>query len=110
MRLKQVYHLITAHPALKLVLAHWGGGFPFYELMPEVRRAAANVYYDTAASPLLYDAAVFRWVAGMVGAGKVLFGTDYPLAPGAETAEDPGFAGAIGQVSGTGLGRRVSRR
>ena len=30
-------------PDLKIVLAHWGGGLPFYELMPEVRAALGNV-------------------------------------------------------------------
>jgi len=61
-----------------LVLAHWGGGLPFYELMPEVWRTLANVYYDTAASLYLYDDAVFRLAAGLAGS-KVLFGSDYPL-------------------------------
>jgi predicted TIM-barrel fold metal-dependent hydrolase len=37
-------------PDLKIVLAHWGGGLPFYELMPEVREALRNVYYDSAAT------------------------------------------------------------
>ena len=30
-------------PDLTIVLAHWGGGLPFYELMPEVREALRNV-------------------------------------------------------------------
>ncbi len=45
---------IQAFPALRVVAAHWGGGFPFYELMPEVQAAAANVWYDSAASLYLY--------------------------------------------------------
>ncbi len=70
--------LAAACPETTLVLAHWGGGLPFYELMPEVRRILARVYYDTAASPFLYDDAVFPLAAGLVG-DKILFGTDYPL-------------------------------
>jgi predicted TIM-barrel fold metal-dependent hydrolase len=77
--LAAVFDLIRAAPELRLVLAHWGGGFPFYELMPEVRRASVNVCYDTAASPLLYEPRVFRVVVELVGAPKVLFGSDYPL-------------------------------
>ena len=100
--LQQVYRLITAHPALKLVLAHWGGGFPFYELMPEVRKAAANVYYDTAASPLLYDTSVYRWVVGMAGAARSCSGRT-TLAAGTDARRLPGFAGAIGQVTGLDL-------
>ena len=51
---------------------------PFYELMPEVRETLRNVYYDTAASPFLYESSVFRHVT-MWAPRKVLFGTDYPL-------------------------------
>ena len=31
-----------------LVAAHWGGGLPFYTLMPEIQRITAQVWYDTA--------------------------------------------------------------
>ena len=101
--MRQIYDLIRAVPTLTLVLAHWGGGFPFYEMMPEVRRAAANVCYDSAASPLLYEPSVFPRVAGMVGAEKILFGTDYPLLLEPKRQKGPGFAGAIAQVTGLGL-------
>ena len=60
-------------------MAHWGGGLPFYALMPEVREALAGVYFDTAATPFLYDARVFETVAGLVGADRILFGSDFPL-------------------------------
>ena len=66
-------------PELTIVAAHWGGGLPFYELMPEVAAAARNVYYDTAASPLLYRMDVYQTVVSIVGPQRVLFGTDYPL-------------------------------
>ena len=68
-------------PGAPIVMAHWGGGLPFYALMPEVREALANVYFDTAATPFLYDARVFETVAGLVGAERILFGSDFPLLP-----------------------------
>lgn len=67
------------NPATTVIAAHWGGGLPFYELMPEVRAACANVVYDSAASTYLYDWSVFRRVIDLVGADRVLFGSDYPL-------------------------------
>ncbi len=76
-----LYTLITAFPDLKLVCAHWGGGLPFYALMPEVKAALKNVYFDTAASPFLYTPQVYGQVAQLVGADKILFGSDYPLIP-----------------------------
>ncbi|MEE8414180.1 MAG: amidohydrolase family protein, partial [Dehalococcoidales bacterium] len=62
-----------------VVCAHWGGGLPFYALMPEVKKAMSNVFFDTAASPFLYNPQVYRQVIQLVGADKVLFGSDYPL-------------------------------
>jgi uncharacterized protein len=76
-----LYTLITSFPDLKLVCAHWGGGLPFYALMPEVKAALKNVYFDTAASPFLYNSQVYSQVAQLVGADKILFGSDYPLIP-----------------------------
>ena len=66
-------------PKLKVILAHWGGGMFLYELMPEIESSFRNVYYDSSATPLLYDKHVFEIAVKVVGAGKILFGSDYPL-------------------------------
>lgn len=71
--------VIEAHPDLQWVLAHWGGGMPFYELMPEVRAACNLVSYDSAATSYLYDVSIFRRVIDTVGVEKVLFGSDWPV-------------------------------
>jgi uncharacterized protein len=76
---ENLYPFILKFPGLKLVCAHWGGGLPFYTLMPEVNKALGNVYYDSAASPFLYHPQVYNQVAQLAGADKVLFGSDYPL-------------------------------
>lgn len=101
--LSAVYTLIKTIPDLRLVLAHWGGGFPFYELMPEVRKAAKNVYYDSAASPLLYSPKIFRSVVDIVGRDKVLFGTDYPLIVYPKRQKEPGFDLFLDDVHGLGF-------
>ncbi len=74
-----LYHLIQSFPDLQVVCAHWGGGLPFYALMPEVAKAMANTYFDTAATPFLYQPEIFRHVAAIAGADKILMGSDYPL-------------------------------
>ncbi len=74
-----LYPFITNFPDLIIVCAHWGGGLPFYALMPEVKQAMRNVYFDTAASPFLYSHQVYHHVIQLVGADKILFGSDYPL-------------------------------
>jgi uncharacterized protein len=78
---ESIYPFIQAFPKLKLVCAHWGGGLPFYALMPEVRKSLAQVYFDSAASPYLYQPEVYRLAAELAGQDKILFGSDYPLLP-----------------------------
>ncbi len=73
-----ICRFVQSFPQTTLICAHWGGGLPFYELMPEIKRAFANVYYDTAASLYLYNDAIFPLAAQLVP-DKILFATDYPL-------------------------------
>ena len=74
-----LWSFIQSFPEVTLVCAHWGGGLPFYALMPEVAEGLTNVYFDTAASPLLYTPRVFEAAASLVGADRILLGSDYPL-------------------------------
>ena len=76
---RRLYPLITSFPDVTIVGAHWGGGLPFYALMPEVKKAMKNVYFDTAASPFLYSPQIYHQVTQMVGDDRVLFGSDWPL-------------------------------
>ena len=80
--LAQVYQLVKRFPENKIVLAHWGGGLFFFSLMKkEVKESLANVYFDTAASPYLYDPKIYRLALDLIGPEKILFGSDYPLLP-----------------------------
>ncbi|MEO5961373.1 MAG: amidohydrolase family protein [Opitutaceae bacterium] len=68
--------LARGFPNVTFVLAHWGGMLP----LRDARFATlANVYYDTAASPLMYDAGIWSRAVPALGAERVLFGSDYPL-------------------------------
>ena len=78
--LSQIYGLIKRFADNKIVLAHWGGGLFFYTLMKkEVKESLKNVYFDTAASPYLYDPAVYQVAINFAGIDKILFGSDFPL-------------------------------
>jgi uncharacterized protein len=78
--LSQIYAFVKKHPANRLVLAHWGGGIFWYNLMKkEVAAVLRNVWFDTAASPYLYRPDIFRLAVELAGADKILLGTDYPL-------------------------------
>jgi hypothetical protein len=74
-----LYEFVRRYPQLKVICAHWGGGLPFYALMPEVAETLKNAYFDTAATSLLYRPLIFQTVRTILGSGRILFGSDYPL-------------------------------
>ncbi|MDA3899913.1 MAG: amidohydrolase family protein [Spirochaetes bacterium] len=75
----RLYQLISKHPKLRIILSHFGGGILFYEMMPEVKEAFRNVWYDSAAQPYLYMPQIYKNTLSIIGTEKLLFGTDYPL-------------------------------
>ena len=78
--LAQIYSVAEAFPENKIIFAHWGGGVFFYFLLKkEVRQTMRNVFFDTAASPFLYDPKIYRAAIETAGAEKILLGTDFPL-------------------------------
>jgi predicted TIM-barrel fold metal-dependent hydrolase len=77
--LAALYAFVRDHPEVRVIGAHWGGGLPFYALMPEVRLALHNTSVDTAGTSLLYEPDVYTHVAALIGAERILFGSDYPL-------------------------------
>jgi uncharacterized protein len=80
MSLAGLYELLKNFPLNRIILAHWGGGIFFYELMKkDVQKRLENVWFDTAASPFLYQPDIYRISAEIAGADRVLFGSDYPL-------------------------------
>jgi predicted TIM-barrel fold metal-dependent hydrolase len=76
---QKVYAFAMAHPELKIVGAHWGGGLPFYYVMPELGPALPNLYFDSAATEFLYDHRVYGLVSTLAGEDRMIFGSDFPL-------------------------------
>jgi predicted TIM-barrel fold metal-dependent hydrolase len=67
--------LAPRFPGTRFILAHWGGLLPLAEGGP----APANVWYDTAASPLVHGPEIWERFLHAVGPERVLFGSDHPL-------------------------------
>jgi predicted TIM-barrel fold metal-dependent hydrolase len=95
--------LAEQYPDLKLILAHLGGLLPFYELNRNIKKAMPNVYYDTAAVPLLYRPEVYGLVVEAVGPEKILFGSDYPLLIYPRRTRLPGFTDLLTELRDSGL-------
>ena len=77
--LQDVVTFLTEFPDVPFVAAHWGGGLPFYCLMPEIQQITANVWYDTAATAYLYRNTIVPVVAELVGVERILFASDFGL-------------------------------
>ena len=102
--LRDYYRLAARYPELKLVLAPWGGGLFFYELMPAVRRALRNVWYDTAASPLQYATHdIFAVALRCVDHRKLLYASDYPLRLYPRRQAEPDFRPFLAEIEALGL-------
>jgi len=71
--------LIENFPDNQIICAHWGGGLPFYGLMPEIKSSLKNVYFDSAASPFLYETNIFDLIPECINPENILFGSDFPL-------------------------------
>ncbi|MDR0881877.1 MAG: amidohydrolase [Candidatus Adiutrix sp.] len=76
----QIYELARRCPGVKLLLAHFGGGLPFLAtLKKEVKETLADVRFDTAAMPYLFDPAALAMGLKILGPDRFFLGTDYPL-------------------------------
>jgi len=104
--LRDYQRLARKHPQTTFIFAHWGGLLPLLALHPAVKKDLQNVYYDTAASPLLYDQRVYRTVVDAVGAERILFGTDYPLRVFPKEQKEPDFSRPLNEVKKSGLTKK----
>ncbi|MBR1671519.1 MAG: amidohydrolase family protein [Fretibacterium sp.] len=80
------------HPEVKTVFAHLGGGLWLYELMPEMKLCLANVRYDLAALPWLYEKKMLDTIQAAGLAHKFLMGTAFPILTASRY--EPLFAGS----------------
>jgi predicted TIM-barrel fold metal-dependent hydrolase len=74
-----------------------------------MEKTLANVYYDCAAIPLLYNSSVLKQVVDTVGPEKILFGTDYPLRVFPRDQKQPDFTRSIHFIQGSGLTEKELR-
>ncbi|MDR1035950.1 MAG: amidohydrolase family protein [Deltaproteobacteria bacterium] len=80
MEIRQIDSLVRRSKGARLILAHFGGGLPFFaSLRKEMRESLASVRFDTAAMPYLYRPEALKAAAGFLGARSFLYGSDYPL-------------------------------
>ena len=104
-----LWRFAAAAQGVTIIAAHWGGGLPFYALMPEVGDALADTYFDTSAEHLLYDASIYRRTIDLVGAERILWASDFPLVTQKKALERPRAAGLSDAERDAILGGNAAR-
>jgi predicted TIM-barrel fold metal-dependent hydrolase len=102
--LAEFTRLAQQFPATTFVLAHWGGMLP---LRDPAALQLGNVYYDTAASPLLYAPEVWQRFVATVPHERVLFGSDYPLILYPRVAREAELTRFVAEARDAGAGPGV---
>lgn len=92
--------VMEAYPRLKIMLAHGGGALPHlhgrldrgFKMRPEINKVISKppteylkqFYFDT----ITHDATVLKSLVDLVGADRVMLGSDYPFDMGNENPAD----------------------
>jgi len=96
--INELIELAQSFPATRFIFSHLGGMMLLEELAK-----LENVYLDTAATPLLYDSAIYQAAVELVGANRILFGSDYPLRTFPKTQSQPDFVSHVRQIQNSSL-------
>ncbi len=86
----RVGYLALAYPKLTVVMLHAGGRSDFYYYAPEVARLTPNIVLETSG----VGSGAIRHAVKMIGAKRLVFGSDSPYGP---------LEGPIGAVKNAGL-------
>ena len=95
--------MARAYPEATFILAHWGGGLAARAMDDAAGDLPPNLYFDTAASPLLYDIGIFRRAVDRAGASRILYGSDYPLMLYPRDSRRRGFMRFLDEIDRAGL-------
>lgn len=90
-------------PSLRVVLAHLGGGLVFHCLNRGAGSFLKRVWFDTAASALIYRNAVHAAAVACGAGDRILFGSDYPLITHPKETDQPDLARDLEDVRSAGL-------
>ena len=91
--------LANALPDNTFILAHLGGGLPW----SDISQLPTNLYFDTAAVPLIYHTDAYRRAVAAVGSDRILFGSDYPLRLHPRDSKHPAIDRIVSEIQSAGL-------
>lgn len=97
--LSDFFQIASRFPKVIFILAHWGARLPLRGL----GSIPPNIYYDTAASPLLYGPGVWEEMLRAAGDDRILFGSDFPLVLFPATETEPKVRSLVEEAVKSGL-------
>jgi len=110
MHLADLYRLIESCPETRWILAHLGGGLPWFGFLKRtVREVLRNCWFDTAAMPFLYRPEALKAFAEAIGEDRLLFGSDYPLLPPSRYYKELDRSGLPDETRRKILGQNAAR-
>ncbi|MDA0346506.1 MAG: amidohydrolase family protein [Verrucomicrobia bacterium] len=101
--LEDYVQMATSWPDQVVILAHLGGRIPLKQKEIGSVSSLKNIYYDTAATPLLYKPELLKEIAEEVGIAQILFGSDYPLRVFPREQKIPEFSKSVQFIRDSGL-------
>jgi hypothetical protein len=101
--LNDYVQMATSWPNQVFILAHLGGRIPLRKMELGSVRSLKNIYYDTAATPLLYKPEVLKQIVEEVGIEQILYGSDYPLRVFPKEQKRPEFSKSVQFIKDSGL-------
>jgi predicted TIM-barrel fold metal-dependent hydrolase len=79
LQLGAFYRFQMAHPDLRIVGGHLGGGLPMNAPKSQAEAIAAHVWFDTAAQPYLYPEDIYGPLMAGPFRESIVMGSDWPL-------------------------------
>jgi predicted TIM-barrel fold metal-dependent hydrolase len=108
--LQALESLILRFPQNPMILAHGGGGYPLYSLMKKGLAGHPDfLFFDTAAFPYLYKKDIYPVLIRLLGEGRLLFGSDWPLLEPDRYFQDMAQAGLSSDTIAALCGENAAR-
>ena len=79
LQLGAFYRFQMAHPDIRIIGGHLGGGLPMNAPASQASSIASHVWFDTAAQPYLYREDVYEGLLGGTFRDSIVMGSDWPL-------------------------------
>ena len=80
--------LIQRRQDVDFIFSHFGGGLPFYALMPEIKKQYQHVWFDTSFDHILLRHDTVSCIENCIDKDHLLYGSHIPVVVKEEESHD----------------------